>query len=334
MFDQARQLGKWVAEAGADALHVSAGHYRSRPNAQIMIPPMAFPEGVFLDYAARIKHEVKIPVIAVGRLGNPQVAMRAIADGVCDFVAIGRGMIADPDWAEKARGGQAIRRCLSCNTCVDEMRAGARLGCLVNPMAARESEFVAASPIAGERIAVIGAGPAGLSYAAAVGVANAVTVFERAAHPGGALLLAGQAARFQEVAARAAPFYAYVAELERAAREAGVVVRYEIDVLRQPHFLLPFDRIVVATGASYRFGLRWIVPPMLRAGLGRSRLMAWLFTKPAARAWFYTRARKPTGAAIAALAKPTQKVVVIGDARLPGKAKDAIREAVEAAYRK
>lgn len=337
MFDQARDLARWAADAGADALHVSAGHYRSLPDAQIMIPPMAFPEGVFLDYAERIKRDARVPVIAVGRLGNPHVAMRAIADGKADLVAVGRGMIADPEWADRARRGQAIRRCLSCNTCVDEMRRGARLGCLVNPMAGRETEMAGPPPIVGERIAVIGAGPAGLSYAALMAGRNTVTVFERDAMPGGALLLAAQAARFQDVAAREAPFHAYIRDLERAACEAGAVVRYEVDVSRQKHELMPFDRIVVATGASYRYGLGRFVPAMLRAGLGRGRLLAWLFTRPGARAWFYHKARAPGGHGLAPLTGwgsdgSSQKVSIIGDARQPGKAQAAIRDAYDAAY--
>ena len=245
MFDQARQLARWAAEAGADALHVSAGHYRSLPNAQIMIPPMAFPEGVFLDYAARIKREVSIPVIAVGRLGNPQIAIRAIEEGKADFVAIGRGMLADPDWVEKAREGRAIRRCLSCNTCVDEMRGGAQIGCLVNPAAGHESEFAGIPSIKGERIAVIGAGPAGLSYAALLAASNTVTIFERKAYPGGALMLAGKAPRFQEVAARETPLHVYAREMELAAREAGAVIQYEFDAIRRKIELAPFDRLVI-----------------------------------------------------------------------------------------
>lgn len=331
-FDQARQLAVMLANAGADALHVSAGHYRSRPNAQIMIPPMAFPEGVFLEYARRIKAAVGIPVIAVGRLSNPSVAARALADGACDLVAIGRGMIADPEWAEKARAGKAIRRCLSCNTCVDEMRGGARLGCLVNPRAGRETEMTGEPPISGERIAVIGAGPAGLAYAALVAPRNTVTVFERAPRPGGAFLIAGKAPRFQEVAAREAPFHAHIAELERAAREAGAVMRYETEPVARD--LLEFDRVVIATGARYRYGLGPIAAAIFGLGWGKSRPSAWLFSKPAVRAWLYSGARTGTGERLRLSLAPLAhaKVTVIGDARRAGKGKDAIRDAFEAAY--
>src|SRR5262249_14982890 len=139
----------------------------------------------FLSYAAEVKQRVDVPVIAVGRLGDPATAAEAIARGKADFVALGRPLIADPDWVAKILRGEPVRRCLACNTCVNEMRGGARLGCVVNAIAARELEFRDAAPPAGERIAVIGAGPAGLTYASLVAAGNAVTVFERATEAGG-----------------------------------------------------------------------------------------------------------------------------------------------------
>src|SRR6185437_883191 len=131
-FAEGRQVAIWAAEAGADALHIAAGHYRSRPSGERMIPPMAYPEATFLDYAAAIKKAVDVPVIAVGRLGDPVRAAAVVESGKADFIALGRTLIADPDWVEKLRRGEPARRCLACNTCVDEMRGGAALGCVVN----------------------------------------------------------------------------------------------------------------------------------------------------------------------------------------------------------
>lgn len=330
-FAEGIRVAKWAAEAGADAIHVSAGHYRSLPSAQMMTPPMACEEGLFLDYAAGIKAEVTVPVIAVGRLGDPELAMAAVDGGKADFVALGRSLIADPEWVTKVSQGRAIRRCLSCNTCVNEMRDGAQVGCLVNPTAGRETEFAAAAPPQGERIAVIGAGPAGLSYASLVGPGNRVTVFERDFAPGGAFRYAGKAPRFQEVEAREKPFLKYVADLERGCKESGVEFRYGVDARRQPDALASFDRIVVATGAKYRFGLGALVPRLLDAGLGRSTLARKLFDSPAVREWFYYRARRVTAHAIRSLARSGQKVTVIGDARRAGKGKEAIADAFRAA---
>src|SRR5712691_5451231 len=183
-FAEGRQVAIWAARAGADALHIAAGHYRSLPSAARMIPPMAYPEATFLDYAADIKREVSVPVIAVGRLGDPALATDAVASGKADFVALGRSLIADPDWVAKLARGEPARQCLACNTCVNEMRGGAPLRCVVNAAAGDETRFAGAKPPQGERIAVIGAGPAGLTYASLVAGANTVTVFERDPAPG------------------------------------------------------------------------------------------------------------------------------------------------------
>jgi len=331
-FEEARQLAVWAAEAGADALHVSAGHYRSLPSAEVMIPPMAYPEGVFLDYAAGIKNLVDIPVIAVGRLGDPARAAAAVAEGKADFVALGRTLIADPDWPRKARAGRPVRRCLSCNTCVNEMRDGRPIGCLVNPAAGREMEFAAGRPPRGARIAVIGAGPAGLSYAAAVAPGNRVTLFERDEGPGGAFRLAGLAPRFQDVEAREAALMAFIGELERACREARVEFRYGATIAPGSAELAGFDRLVVATGAGYRFGLGPLARWLLRGGWARRWPLQGLFEYPGLRAWFYVGARQGRGAAWRRAGRPDCPAIqVIGDAVRAGKAKPAIENAVRAA---
>jgi 2,4-dienoyl-CoA reductase-like NADH-dependent reductase (Old Yellow Enzyme family) len=126
--DEARQVAAWAAEAGADAVHVSGGHYRSDPPT-VMIPPAAMPEAPFLDHARRIKAAVPVPVIAVGRLGDPVRAMAAVDDGDADFVALGRSLLADPGWPQKVAAGGSVDRCIACNCCVDGMRSGQRLRC-------------------------------------------------------------------------------------------------------------------------------------------------------------------------------------------------------------
>src|SRR5712691_8847572 len=93
--DEGKEVAVWAAAGGADAVHVTAGHYRSLPSAAMMIPPMHLPEATFLDYAADIKARIKTPVIAVGRLGDPATAADAVARGKTDFVALGRTLVAD-----------------------------------------------------------------------------------------------------------------------------------------------------------------------------------------------------------------------------------------------
>jgi dimethylglycine catabolism A len=330
-FEEGRRIAIWAAEAGADALHVTAGHYRSLPSAQIVLPPMTFPDATFLDFAADIKKVVDVPVIAVGRLGDPATATDAVGSGKTDFVALGRTLIADPQWVEKLRREDPIRRCLACNTCINEMRGGAGIGCVVNGAAGREALFADRKPPRGERIAIIGAGPAGLTYASLVAEGNDVTLFEKDKRPGGAFRYAGKAPLFQEVAASELSFERYIADLFAACVRKGVSFRFETDVTHQPEILAPFDRIVIATGARYRYGLGAVATTMLDLGAGRWPGFARLFSMRAFRDWFYYRARRGTADRFKALAKPGQTVVAIGDAVVAGKSKPAIASAFEAA---
>jgi threonine dehydrogenase-like Zn-dependent dehydrogenase len=259
------------------------------------------------------------------------VARAAVAQGRADFVALGRTLLADPDWARKVRAGRPIRRCLACNTCINEMRGGNRIRCVVNPVTGRERRFGDYAGPKGERIAVIGAGPAGLSYASLVAPHNTVTVFERRAEAGGAFNLAGLAPVFQEVDAATTTFARYVTDLEAECRRQGVTVRFGADPAREPSLLDGFDRVVIATGASYRWGLGAAVPVLLRHGAGRSRFMRRLFGRRAVRDWFYHGARRATAERVARAARPGQTVVAIGDARVPGKSRPAIASAFAAA---
>jgi dimethylglycine catabolism A len=331
-FPEGLEVARWVADAGADALSITAGHYRSLPGAERMIPQMAYPPGTFLAFAARVKETVDVPVIAVGRLGaSPALARAAVEDGGADMVTLGRTLIADPEWVNELRSGTAVRRCLSCNHCVNTMRSGARISCVVNPVTGFELDFAASRPPEGERICVVGAGPAGLSYASLVGDRNRVTVIERARVSGGAFRYTGKAPRFGEVEPTEESFRAYVAELERACRERGIELRHGVEVAERPEVLAPYDRVVFATGARYRYGLGALVPRLLDRGLGRSRPARRLFASERVRNWLYYRARRATGPDVRRLARPGQQVTVIGDAVRAGKARDAIDGAFRAA---
>ena len=330
-FAEGRQVAVRAAQTGADALHIAAGHYRSLPSAARMIPPMQYPDATFLSYAADIKKDVAVPVIAVGRLGDPAVAQDAIQSGKADFVALGRPLIAEPDWVAKLVRGEPPRQCLACNTCVNEMRGGTQLHCVVNAAAGDETRFAAAKPPQGERIAIIGAGPAGLTYASLVAGANRVTVFERDATPGGAFRSAGKAPLFQEVIAEQASFNRYIEDMVAACMYKGVIFLYSVDVIKTPEPLATYDRIVIATGARYRFGLGNLPNLLLDHGVGRWPVVRWIFAMDGFRDWFYHRARRSSGEAARGVARPRQKIVVIGDALKAGKSRPAIASAFEAA---
>src|ERR1700674_5532847 len=330
-FAEGRQVAIWAAQAAPDALHIAAGHYRSLPSAARMIPPMQYPDATFLGYPADIRKDVNVPVIAVGRLGDPEVAAAAISSGKADFIALGRTLIAEPEWVAKLARGEPARRCLACNTCIDEMRGGAQLGCVVNAAAGEESRFGNARPPQGERIAVIGAGPAGLTYASLVAGANTVTVFERDKIPGGNFRYAGKAPLFQDVAADQGSFDRYIERMVAACLHKGASILYGVDVMTAPEPLAAYDRIVIATGARYRFGLGRLPALLLDRGAGRWPVLSRIFANPAFRRWFYDRARRATGDAVRGIARPGQEVVVIGDAAKAGKSKPAIASAFEAA---
>jgi 2,4-dienoyl-CoA reductase-like NADH-dependent reductase (Old Yellow Enzyme family) len=329
-FPEGHQIAIWAAASGADALHVTAGHYRSRPSAQVVLPPMNLPDATFLDYAAAVKKRVAVPIIAVGRLGDPTIAERAVSQGKADFIALGRALIAEPQWVEKVRHGEPIRRCLACNTCINEMRGGARIGCVVNGAAGHETVFTASQIPQGERIAVIGAGPAGLTYASLVAQGNTVIVFEKQAQPGGAFQFAAKAPLFQEVETDERSFARYVANLVAACQAKGVKFRFSTEV-KTGADLLGFDSIVIASGAAYRFGLGPLANWLLKTGVARAPGIARLFTSSATRNWFYYRGRRATGSRLRRLARPGQRVIVIGDAARAGKSKEAIAGAFQAA---
>ena len=330
-FNEGRQVAIRAALAGADALHIAAGHYRSLPSAARMIPPMQYADATFLSYAADIKRDGTVPVITVGRLGDPAVAAGAITSGKADFVALGRTLIAEPDWVAKLARGEPTRQCLACNTCVNEMRGGTQLRCVVNAIAGDETRFAAARPPQGERIAVIGAGPAGLTYASLVAEGNSVTVFERETTPGGAFRHAGKAPLFQEVVAEQASFDRYIERMVAACMHRGVIFLYGVDVIETPEPLAAYHRIVIATGARYRFGLGRLPNLVLDWGAGRWPVLRWIFALEGFRDWLYHKARRGTGQPSRRVARPRQKVVVIGDAAKAGKSRPAIASAFEAA---
>jgi hypothetical protein len=158
-----------------------------------------------------------------------------------------------------------------------------------------------------------------------------VTVFEKEATPGGSFRYAGKAPLFQEVEANDVSFARYIADMATACARKGVAFRYETDVTARPELLAPFERVVIATGADYRFGLEAVAKRLLDWGGGRWFGLSQLLSNARLRDWFYYRGRRGNAARFKALIRPGQKTVVIGDAAKVGKSKPAIASAFEAA---
>lgn len=197
--EESLKIAPMLEAAGVDALDISAG--ASGVDAEdrsilTHVEPMSYPQAWRVYLAEAVKSVVQIPIITVGVIREPEVAERILEQGKADFVAVGRGLIADPSWPQKARSGQAqqINKCISCNEGCLAPRVFRRVSvrCTVNPQAGREGEMSDLTPAdPRKRVVVVGGGPAGMEAAAtAAGRGHEVTLLEREADLGGMMKLA------------------------------------------------------------------------------------------------------------------------------------------------
>lgn len=180
------EMAKAFEKAGFDALHVDAGCYESHywPH-----PPIYQKRGCMIDMAARTKTVVSIPVIGVGRLDDPKTALRVIEDGMADLVAIGRGLLADPHWADKVRTGNTadIRPCVACyDGCFGNYAKVRPISCAVNPATGREQSYRLIQARHPLNVMVIGGGVAGLEAARVAALrGHRVSLYEKNSILGG-----------------------------------------------------------------------------------------------------------------------------------------------------
>ena len=212
------QFAQWLVEDGVDMFHVAQANHTG--NMADTIPPMGVqPYGFFVKIAGDIKKAVNVPVSAVGRIVDAEMAERVIESGMADMVAVGRPLLADPDWGEKIAAGKAcdIRRCISCNKgCTDAIQNRQFLSCVLNAENGYENSRSIQPAAQKKKVAVLGGGPAGLEAARVAALrGHDVTLFEKTTSLGGQLNIACVPPRKEEMR-RAAQ------DLIRAVCNAGV----------------------------------------------------------------------------------------------------------------
>ncbi|AEY87551.1 putative 2,4-dienoyl-CoA reductase (NADPH) [Streptomyces hygroscopicus subsp. jinggangensis 5008] len=241
--DEVIALGKAVEAAGATIINTGIGWHEAR------IPTIAtsVPRGAYTWVTRKLMGQVSVPLVTTNRINTPELAERLLADGYADMVSLARPMLADPDFVAKAAAGtpEAINTCIGCNqACLDHTFSGQITSCLVNPRACHETELVLAPTRLKKRVAVVGAGPAGLACAVtAAERGHTVTLFDAASEIGGQLNVARKVPGKQE-------FDETLRYFRHQLDVHGVDVRLETWV--EAGDLEDFDEVVVATGVTPR----------------------------------------------------------------------------------
>ena len=239
------QLGKAVEKAGATIINTGIGWHE----AQIPTIATKVPRAAFTWVTARFRKELSVPVITSNRINTPEVAEEVLARGDADMVSMARPFLADPDFVIKAQENRAdeINTCIGCNqACLDHVFGGVMTSCLVNPRACHETELFITATTNVKKIAVVGAGPAGLSAATtAASRGHQVTLFDSASEIGGQFNIAKQIPGKEE-------FFETLRYYGRQIELTGVDLQLNRRVTSEQLNNGGFDEVIIATGISPR----------------------------------------------------------------------------------
>ncbi|MCC5858514.1 MAG: NADPH-dependent 2,4-dienoyl-CoA reductase [Ectothiorhodospiraceae bacterium] len=238
-------LGRALEAAGVTMINTGIGWHEARiPTIQTSVPRAAF-----TWVTARMKRELRVPLVATNRINMPDVAERILAEGQADMVSMARPLLADPDWVRKTREGRwkDINTCIACNqACLDHVFQRRRATCLVNPRACHETELNYLPARDPKRIAVVGAGPAGLACATVLAErGHEVSLFEASNEIGGQFNMAKRIPGKEEFA-ETLRYY------EQRLRNTGVDVQLSQRVTADRLLREDFDAFVLATGVVPR----------------------------------------------------------------------------------
>ena len=243
--EQTERLAPALVAAGADALHVSTG---VAERLDTNVDPISTAEGWRLPLARRIRAAVGAPVIGVGVIRRPEMAEAALHRGDADAIALGRALLADPDWPNKVRRGREteIRPCTSCNWCIDRLGRSLPIGCAENPRVGRELDPPLSLTGADRPALVVGGGPGGMAAALLLDqVGFRTRLVERRAHLGGGLIASA-------VPPGKDKLFWYLAYLERRLAASGVRVDTGTDLNEEALAAAAPAFLVLATGARTR----------------------------------------------------------------------------------